>query len=184
MTRLQAPTAHRWADRSRKWRCACFDGDQDVTETGRGPTRVPGDRRPASVIWVVPTMTSCSPGDGWMRMGDICEIDTDGYLSVHRAKRPTSFCGAARNIRRGAGRRRRADPPRDRAGGSPSRRPIRCSAKRVLRLPRTRRFPDDRLARGLSIICWHWGFPRSYCRKRLIVLDELPRSSGGKIAKS
>ena len=58
-----------------------FDGDRDVTETGRGQ---PACRGPATSLGYLggTDHDKLFTPDGWMRMGDICEIDADGYLSV------------------------------------------------------------------------------------------------------
>ena len=58
-----------------------FDGDADVTETGRGQ---PACRGPATSLGYLggTDHDKLFTRDGWMRMGDICEIDADGYLSV------------------------------------------------------------------------------------------------------
>ena len=58
-----------------------FDGDRDVTETGRGQ---PACRGPATSLGYLDGTDhdQLFTRDGWMRMGDICEIDADGYLSV------------------------------------------------------------------------------------------------------
>src|SRR6202161_2157732 len=58
-----------------------FDVDQDVTETGKGQ---PACRGPATSLGYLGGTDHAQlfTRDGWMRMGDICEIDADGYLSV------------------------------------------------------------------------------------------------------
>src|ERR1700728_2602929 len=58
-----------------------FDVDQDVTETGKGQ---PACRGPATSLGYLGGTghDQLFTRDGWMRMGDICEIDADGYLSV------------------------------------------------------------------------------------------------------
>ena len=62
-----------------------FDGDQDVTHTGHGQ---PACRGPATSLGYLTGLEGGTDHDklftrdGWMRMGDICEIDSDGYLSV------------------------------------------------------------------------------------------------------
>ena len=58
-----------------------FDGDRDVTQTGRGQ---PACRGPATSLGYLggTDHDKLFTRDGWMRMGDICEIDAQGYLSV------------------------------------------------------------------------------------------------------
>lgn len=58
-----------------------FDGDRDVTDTGRGQ---PACRGPATSLGYLggTDHDKLFTPDGWMRMGDICEIDADGYLRV------------------------------------------------------------------------------------------------------
>ncbi|MGH3635665.1 MAG: AMP-binding protein, partial [Mycobacterium sp.] len=58
-----------------------FDGDTDVTATGRGQ---PACRGPATSLGYLDGIDhdKLFTKDGWMRMGDICELDADGYLSV------------------------------------------------------------------------------------------------------
>ena len=58
-----------------------FDGDRDVTDAGRGQ---PACRGPATSLGYLggTDHDKLFTRDGWMRMGDICEIDADGYLSV------------------------------------------------------------------------------------------------------
>ena len=54
--------------------------------------------------------------DGWMRMGDICEIDADGYLTV--TGRTSDFIlRGGKNISAVQVEDAVDDPPRDRAGG-------------------------------------------------------------------
>ena len=58
-----------------------FDGDEDVTESGVGQ---PACRGPATSLGYLggTDHDKLFTRDGWMRMGDICAIDADGYLSV------------------------------------------------------------------------------------------------------
>ncbi|MBI3692257.1 MAG: acyl--CoA ligase, partial [Mycolicibacterium aromaticivorans] len=56
-----------------------FDGDDDVTKSGRGQ---PACRGPALSLGYLggTDHDKLYTKDGWMRMGDICELDDDGYL--------------------------------------------------------------------------------------------------------
>lgn len=58
-----------------------FDGDRDVTESGRGQ---PACRGPALSLGYLggTDHDQLYTQDGWMRMGDICELDADGYLTL------------------------------------------------------------------------------------------------------
>jgi acyl-CoA synthetase len=157
-----------------------FDGDQDVTETGKGQ---PACRGPATSLGYLggTDHDQLFTGDGWMRMGDICEIDTDGYLSV--TGRTSDF------ILRG-GKNISASAVEDAATTHPA---IAVAAAVAMPDPvfgekvclytelvdgQTINLPDlveYLLAAGVS---------KELLPERLIVVDELPRSSGGKIAKS
>jgi acyl-CoA synthetase len=156
-----------------------FDGDQDVTEAGRGQ---PVCRGPATSLGYLggTDHDQLFTRDGWMRMGDICEIDADGYLSV--TGRTSDF------ILRG-GKNISAAQVEDAATTHPA---IAVAAAVAMPDPvfgekvclytelvdsQTIDLPDlveHLLAAGVS---------KELLPERLIVIDELPRSSGGKIAK-
>jgi acyl-CoA synthetase len=157
-----------------------FDGDQDVTETGKGQ---PACRGPATSLGYLggTDHDQLFTRDGWMRMGDICEIDADGYLSV--TGRTSDF------ILRG-GKNISASAVEDAATTHPA---IAVAAAVAMPDPvfgekvclytelvdaQTINLPDlveYLLAAGVS---------KELLPERLIAVDELPRSSGGKIAKS
>jgi acyl-CoA synthetase len=157
-----------------------FDVDQDVTETGKGQ---PACRGPATSLGYLggTDHDQLFTRDGWMRMGDICEIDADGYLSV--TGRTSDF------ILRG-GKNISASAVEDAATTHPA---IAVAAAVAMADPvfgekvclytelvgsQTINLPDlveYLLAAGVS---------KELLPERLIVVDELPRSSGGKIAKS
>jgi acyl-CoA synthetase len=157
-----------------------FDGDRDVTETGKGQ---PACRGPATSLGYLggTDHDQLFTRDGWMRMGDICEIDVEGYLSV--TGRTSDF------ILRG-GKNISASAVEDAATTHPA---IAVAAAVAMPDPvfgekvclytelvgaQTITLPDlvdYLLAAGVS---------KELLPERLIVVDELPRSSGGKIAKS
>ena len=157
-----------------------FDVDQDVTETGKGQ---PACRGPATSLGYLggTDHDQLFTRDGWMRMGDICEIDADGYLSV--TGRTSDF------ILRG-GKNISASAVEDAATTHPA---IAVAAAVAMPDPvfgekvclytelvgsQTINLSDlveYLLAAGVS---------KELLPERLIVVDELPRSSGGKIAKS
>ncbi|MBW0015852.1 class I adenylate-forming enzyme family protein [Mycobacterium sp.] len=156
-----------------------FDGDRDVTETGRGQ---PACRGPATSLGYLDGTDhkQLFTRDGWMRMGDLCEIDGDGYLTV--TGRASDF------ILRG-GKNISAAQVEDAVMTHPA---IAVAAAVAMPDPvfgekvclyaeladsRTIGLPDlieHLLAQGVS---------KELLPERLIVVDELPRSSGGKVAK-
>ncbi|GFG79235.1 2,3-dihydroxybenzoate-AMP ligase [Mycobacterium paragordonae] len=156
-----------------------YDGDRDVTGTGRGQ---PACRGPATSLGYLGGIDHdrLFTRDGWMRMGDICEIDADGYLSV--TGRTSDF------IVRG-GKNISAAQVEDSAMTHPALALAAAVAmpdpvfgekvclyaelvdSHTLELPE---LVDHLLALGIS---------KELLPERLIVVDELPRSSGGKVAK-
>jgi acyl-CoA synthetase len=156
-----------------------FDGDQDVTETGRGQ---PACRGPATSLGYLggTDHDQLFTGDGWMRMGDICEIDADGYLSV--TGRTSDF------ILRG-GKNISAAQVEDAAMTHPA---IAVAAAVAMPDPvfgeKACLYAElaDSQTIDLPELVEHLlalGVSKELLPERLIVVDELPRSSGGKIAK-
>ncbi len=156
-----------------------FDGDQDVTATGRGQ---PACRGPATSLGYLggTDHDQLFTRDGWMRMGDICEIDADGYLSV--TGRTSDF------ILRG-GKNISAAQVEDAAMTHPA---IAIAAAVAMpdpvfgekvclyaELTDSQRFDLPELVEFLLA----QGVSKELLPERLIVVDELPRSSGEKIAK-
>lgn len=156
-----------------------FDGDFDVTATGRGQ---PACRGPATSLGYLggTDHDKLFTRDGWMLMGDICEIDADGYLRV--TGRTSDF------IVRG-GKNISASQVEDAVMTHPA---IAVAAAVAM--------PDsvfgekvclyaeliDSAALDLHELVEHLlalGVSKELLPERLIILDELPRSSGGKIAK-
>jgi acyl-CoA synthetase len=156
-----------------------FDGDRDVTETGRGQ---PACRGPATSLGYLggTDHDKLFTRDGWMRMGDICEIDADGYLRV--TGRTSDF------ILRG-GKNISASEVEDAVMTHPA---IAIAAAVAMpdpvfgekvclyaELTDSAEVDLPRLVEHLLAL----GVSKELLPERLIVVDELPRSSGGKIAK-
>jgi acyl-CoA synthetase len=156
-----------------------FDGDQDVTETGRGQ---PACRGPATSLGYLggTDHDKLFTPDGWMRMGDICEIDGDGYLTV--TGRTSDF------ILRG-GKNISASQVEDAVTTHPA---IAVAAAVAMPDPvfgeRVCLYTElaDSQTVKLPELVEHLlglGVSKELLPERLIVVEELPRSSGGKIAK-
>jgi acyl-CoA synthetase len=156
-----------------------FDGDQDVTDTGRGQ---PVCRGPATSLGYLggTDHDKLFTRDGWMRMGDICEIDAEGYLTV--TGRTSDF------ILRG-GKNISAAQVEDAVTTHPA---IAVAAAVAMpdpvfgekvcvytELAHSHTIELSELVEHLLAL----GVSKELLPERLIVVDELPRSSGGKIAK-
>ena len=156
-----------------------FDGDQDVTATGRGQ---PACRGPATSLGYLDGTDhdQLFTRDGWMRMGDICEIDAEGYLSV--TGRTSDF------IVRG-GKNISAAQVEDAAMTHPAiaiaaavAMPDPVFGEKVclyVELTDSQTIDLPELVEYLLAL----GVSKELLPERLIVVDELPRSSGAKIAK-
>ena len=156
-----------------------FDGDRDVTDSGRGQ---PGCRGPATSLGYLggTDHDKLFTRDGWMRMGDICEIDTDGYLSV--TGRTSDF------ILRG-GKNISAAQVEDAATIHPA---IAVAAAVAMPDPvfgekvcLYAELVDSRPVDLAALVDYLLaaGVSKELLPERFVVVDELPRSSGGKIAK-
>ncbi|MBX8690365.1 AMP-binding protein [Mycobacterium sp. 20091114027_K0903767] len=156
-----------------------FDGDDDVTATGRGQPACRGPATSLGYLGGVDHDKLYTP-DGWMRMGDVCEVDADGYLSV--TGRTSDFIvRGGKNISAGEVEDAVTTHPAvavaaavampDPVFGEKVCLYIEPANGRAIDLPE---LVEHLLAHGVS---------KELLPERLIVLDELPRSSGGKIAK-
>ncbi|WP_158016831.1 class I adenylate-forming enzyme family protein [Mycobacterium basiliense] len=156
-----------------------FEGQRDVTETGHGQ---PACRGPATSLGYLGGTDHASlfTHDGWMRMGDICEIDAEGYLTV--TGRTADF------ILRG-GKNISAAQVEDAVMTHPE---VAVAAAVAM--------PDpvfgEKVCLYAELVTSHiidltdlinhllaQGVSKELLPERLVVVDELPRSSGGKIAK-
>lgn len=157
-----------------------FDGDRDVTAIGRGQ---PACRGPATSLGYLggADHDKLFTRDGWMRVGDICEIDADGYLTV--TGRTSDF------IIRG-GKNISAAQVEDAVVTHPA---IAVAAAVAMPDPvfgeKVCVYAELTSAAGIDLaeLVAHLvalGVSKELLPERLIVVDELPRSSGGKIAKA
>ncbi|OBK15962.1 class I adenylate-forming enzyme family protein [Mycobacterium asiaticum] len=156
-----------------------FDGDQDVTQTGHGQ---PACRGPATSLGYLggTDHDKLFTRDGWMRMGDICSIDADGYLRV--TGRTSDF------IVRG-GKNISAAQVEDSVMTHPAvavaaavAMPDPVFGEKVCvyaELVGSSTLDLDDLVHHLLAL----GVSKELLPEALIVLDALPRSSGAKIAK-
>ncbi|GAY18630.1 class I adenylate-forming enzyme family protein [Mycobacterium sp. shizuoka-1] len=157
-----------------------FDGDDDVTETGRGQ---PVCRGPALSLGYLggTDHDKLYTRDGWMRMGDICELDDDGYLVL--AGRTSDFIlRGGKNISAVAVEEVVATHPAVAVAAAVAM-PDPLFGERVCVFAELKD-PGDSLE--LSALVDHLlalGVSKELLPERLEVLDELPRSSGGKLAK-
>ena len=84
-TRLDDPPEKRLRTAGRavpEMQVRLFDGDTDVTASGYGQ---PGCRGPATAIGYYNDPTANAQlftSDGWMLMGDLCTLDPDGWMAV------------------------------------------------------------------------------------------------------
>lgn len=151
----------------------------DVTSTGRGR---PGCRGPATSLGYLDEDADAElyTADGWMLMGDICEIDDEGNLSV--VGRTSDFIiRGGKNISAPQVEADVATHPAV-AHAAAVAMPDPIFGERVcvyVELVDDARLDLDELLRHLREL----GVSKELFPEHLVVVDELPRSSGAKIAK-
>jgi len=156
-----------------------FDGDRDVTESGRGQ---PVCRGPALSLGYLggTDHDKLFTKDGQMRMGDVSELDADGYLTV--TGRTSDFIvRGGKNISAVAVEEVVATHPAVAVAAAVAM-PDPRFGERVCTFVELKR--GDTL--DLPALVEHLlalGVSKELLPERLEVLDELPRSSGGKVAK-
>jgi len=159
------------------------DTDADLTETpgavgvpaGKGPTLCRG-------YWEDPEANAqLFTADGWMRMGDLATVDADGYLTV---------VGRTSDLIIRGGKNISAAGVEEEVGTHPA---VAVAAAVPVPDPtfgeRVCVFVELRPGAGaptLDDLCGHLaarGVGKELWPERLVVLDALPRSAGGKVAK-
>jgi acyl-CoA synthetase len=158
------------------------DTDADITTTG-GPG-VPAGNGPTLCLGYWDDATANErlwTADGWMRMGDLATIDADGYLTV--VGRTSDF------IVRG-GKNVSAAQVEDEVATHPAvalcaavAMPDETYGERVCVFAELRAGHADLTLDELTAHLAARGVGKELWPERLVVLDELPRSSGGKLAK-
>ncbi|QEN15298.1 class I adenylate-forming enzyme family protein [Mycolicibacterium sp. ELW1] len=157
-----------------------FDGDDDVTKSGRGQ---PACRGPALSLGYLggTDHDKLYTKDGWMRMGDICELDDDGYLVL--AGRTSDFIlRGGKNISAVAVEEVVASHPAIAVAAAVAM-PDPLFGERVCVFAELKSPGDTLVLADLVEHLLRQGVSKELLPERLEVLDELPRSSGGKIAK-
>lgn len=162
-----------------------FDGDDDVTSTGRGQPACRGPATSLGYLGGVDHDKLYTP-DGWMRMGDVCEVDAEGYLSV--TGRTSDFIvRGGKNISAGEVEDAVTTHPAVAVAAAvamPD--PVFGEKVCVYIEPVAPVAPENDEAIDLPGLVEHLlaqGMSKELLPEKIIVLDELPRSSGGKIAK-
>lgn len=158
-----------------------FDEGEDVTDLGRGQ---PGCRGPATCMGYLggPEVNAeLYTADGWMLMGDVCTLDADGYLSVIGRKSDFIIRGG-KNVSAGEVESLVATHPSVAlAAAVPMPDPV--FGERVCVFVELRRGMAPVTLEEVTERLATLGASKELYPERLIVLDELPRSSGGKVAK-
>ncbi len=158
------------------------DTDADITAgggpgipAGKGPTLCQGywdDDRANAALWTA---------DGWMRMGDLATIDADGYLTV---------VGRTSDVIIRGGKNLSAAQVEDEVGSHPAvalcaaiAMPDETFGERVCVFVELRAGHTGLTLTALNEHLAQRGTGKELWPERLEVLDALPRSSGGKLAK-
>lgn len=156
-----------------------FDGDTDVTESGRGQPVCRGPALSMGYLGGVDHDKLYTP-DGWMRMGDICELDAEGYLRL--TGRTSDFIlRGGKNISAVEVEEVVATHPAVAVAAAVAM-PDPLFGERVCLYAELK----DGYTLDLPALVEHLlaqGMSKELLPERLEILDELPRSSGGKIAK-
>lgn len=157
-----------------------FEGFDDVTSTGRGQPACKGPALSLGYLDDDAANAQLYTSDGWMLMGDICEIDADGYLSV--VGRTSDF------IIRGGKNISAAQVESDVATHPAVAHVAAVAMPDPVFGERVCAYVElvDGASLDLDGLLDHLGsagVSKELFPERLVVMDQLPRSSGAKVAK-
>ncbi|MBW2275666.1 MAG: long-chain fatty acid--CoA ligase, partial [Deltaproteobacteria bacterium] len=151
-----------------------FDEDgRDVTATGRTLSRGYWGDEPANAELV--------REDGWMLLGDIVHLDSEGYLSV-MGRSDDFIIRGGKNVSARAVEEQVASHPAVALAAAVAM-PDPVFGERVCCYVELR---EGEASLGLDALLEHLAasqVSKEYYPERLVILDSLPRGSGGKIAK-
>jgi len=157
-----------------------FEEGRDVTDSGRGQ---PGSRGPATCVGYLDDPAANSElftPDGYVLHADICTVDGEGYLSVVGRKSDIIIRGGKNISAAQVEDEVSAHPAVALAAAVPMKDPIfgeRVCVYVELRPGGSLTLPD------LISFLEARGASKETMPEHLVVVDELPRSSGGKLAK-
>ncbi len=160
-----------------------FDPDTGADVTGQRATGQPACRGPATCLgyWDdAEANAKLFTPDGWMLMGDIVEIDAEGYLTV--VGRTSDFIiRGGKNISAPAIEQEvAAHPGIALVAAVPSPDPV--FGERVCIYVKARVGAEITLEGVIEHLSKR-GVSREWFPERMVLMDDLPRSSGGKVAK-
>jgi acyl-CoA synthetase len=162
-----------------------YENGADVTSSGRGQ---PGSRGPAVCLGYLDDPQANAElftADGFVLHADVVEIDDDGYLSVVGRKSDLIIRGGKNISAREVEDEVAAHPRVALAAAVPVPDPV--FGERVCVYVELRADGDEAAQLTLAELVeflLHRGVSKEILPERLIVLDELPRSSGDKVAKA
>ena len=159
------------------------DTDADITATG-GPG-VPAGNGPTLCLGYWDDATANErlfTPDGWMRMGDLATIDTAGYLSVVGRTSDVIIRGG-KNLSAAKVEHEVASHPAVALCAAVAM-PDATYGERVCAFAELRAGADELTLEALTAHLAARGTGKELWPERLVVLPELPRSSGGKLAKA
>ncbi len=158
-----------------------YEGDADVTASGRGQPACRGPATTTGYLDDEEANDELFSSDGWMIMGDVCTLDDEGYLTVVGRTSDIIIRGG-KNISAGEVEDEVATHPAVAMVGAVAA-PDEVFGERVcvfVELRRGATLTFDDLVEHLD----GRGTTREIRPELLFVVDEIPRSVGGKVAKA